>query len=172
LFEAIEALGQVIARLAMRLLRLFVGLIYDAEHSLMFRSTQRAEYYADALGARIGSSAAMVRCLDKLHLARLCSQSVDYAARRGQADIWSTETQFFDELGEREWERLRRLDARRGTSIDTTHPPTDLRIQMVESMPGHSAQVTLSADEFKPIAAEIASAFQLVSEQLVSRLAV
>lgn len=155
----------------MWLLRGAVNVLYEFELSLVFRSQQRAEYLADAIAARVGSTDAMQGCLDLLHLSRPCWMAVRFAAQRDEPDIWEPERKFLAELPAKEWERFRRLAARDGTSIDSTHPPTNLRIEMLSRQPAQAVQIELSASESAAVAAEVASGVKLVADQLKMRLA-
>jgi hypothetical protein len=166
-FASLEQLGEVIARAFVRLIRGGVEALYRFERSLLYASQQRAEYFADALACRIGSTDATAALLDVLHIADQCEQAVHFGARRGETDLWAIEKRYFDALPPKEWERKRRLDAERGTSIDATHPPTDLRIKLVEKSPSQPATITMDAAESAAVAAELVSAFDLVAKQMV-----
>jgi Zn-dependent protease with chaperone function len=170
MFGAVEAIGQLLARIATRAVRHVVGMLYDFEESLLYLSRQRAEYFADLLAAEVGSTSAALACLDVLHLARLCAMAVRYSAQRDEPDIWTSELAFFQQIGRKEWERIRRLDARRGTPIDATHPPTNLRVALLKGRPVEQGRVRVSAEESKKIRAEMVSAFDLVEQALKARL--
>jgi Zn-dependent protease with chaperone function len=165
-FEALEMLGELLASIAMRLMGSLIGALYRLERSLLFQSQQRAEYYADWLAAKAASTDAMVRCLDTFHVARLCTLAVRFAAQRGQPDIWKAERQFLSDLSPREWERLRRLDARQATSIDSTHPPTNLRIELLRQKPLETGSVSMSSAEAAAISAELSRYFDAVADRL------
>jgi Zn-dependent protease with chaperone function len=171
IFAFIEALAQVAARQVTRLMRAAVSAVYRFERSLIFQSSQRAEYFADLLATRAGSSAAMIGALDALHLAAPGEQAVVFAARRDEPDIWEAERTYFESLGPMEWERHRRLDARDGTAVDSTHPPTNLRIELLKRRAAQPAGVSLTGGEGAAIAAEMKSGFELVEQQLKERLA-
>jgi Zn-dependent protease with chaperone function len=169
IFSFFETVGQLLARGIYRVLRKLVELLYDLEQSLLFRSRQRAEYYADRVAARVASTPAMLAVLDILHLDRACSLAIRYAAQREEGDIWSRERAFVHDFSPKEWERLRRLDAMRGTAVDSTHPPTNLRFELLKSAPQQPAQVQVSAQESAAIAAEMASGYDLVGEKIIAR---
>ena len=170
-FAFLEMLGQLLARAIYRVLRAGIDVIFRIEEALLFRSGQRAEYFADRLAAQIGSTEALLACLDVLHLARACSLALRFAARREANDLWETERAFFRDFSPKEWERLRRLDARRGTSVDSTHPPTNLRITLLQAAPPAPGRMKISTDEAAAISNEIESGFRLVAEQMTSRFA-
>lgn len=125
--------GSSITNAVFGFLRLGIAAVFRAEASLLLESIQKAEYYAEALGARVASARAAIGCTDRLHLARACVQAMEVAVRRGQQDIWTAEREFVATLPRHEYERLRRLDALHGTAIDATHPPTNLRVALLHN---------------------------------------
>ena len=175
LFEALEALARLLAELAMRAMGIVVIGLFNLEKELVFRSQQRAEYFADALSARVASTAAAIACLDRCYLARQATQAVYFAARHAddgvKPDIWAAELRYLDEMSEMEWERLRRLNSRDGTAIDSNHPPTNLRIEMLKQQPVEPGRITLSVQEARSISAELASGYDLVADLLMASLA-
>jgi Zn-dependent protease with chaperone function len=171
IFESVERLGELLASLAMRGLSFVVGAVFRLELSLLFHSQQRAEYYADWLAAGVASRDAMVGCLDHLHLERLCILAIRFAAQREQPDVWAAERRFLGDLSAKEWERRRRLDARHGTSIDSTHPPTNLRIELLRQKPAQAAHITMSSTESAAISAELAQCFSRLNTTLVEMAA-
>jgi Zn-dependent protease with chaperone function len=160
-----------VATTAMGIMRGAVAALYRFEESLLFQSRQRAEYYADWLAARAASTDAVVSGLDRAHLTGSCLMAIRYAAQREEPDIWSVERQFVAELSAKEWERLRRLDARLGTSIDSTHPPTNLRVELLRQKPPQTARITMSETESAAISAELAGARSSIGERLVEAFA-
>ncbi len=165
--ESVERLGELLASLAMRALSSAVGGVFRLEWSLLFHSQQRAEYYADWLAAEIASTDAMVGCLDSLHLERFCILAIRFAAQHEKPDIWAAEREFLADLSPKEWERQRRLDARQGTSIDSTHPPTNLRIELLRQSPAQEAHITMSPAESAAISEELARSFSRLNNAIL-----
>jgi Zn-dependent protease with chaperone function len=171
IFSFFETVAQLLARGLYLALRKLVDLLFDAEASLLYRSGQRAEYYADRVAAMAAGTTATLELLDAMHMGQACSLALLYAARREEANIWASERDFVRDFSPKEWERLRRRDALRGTAVDSTHPPTNLRVEMLKAGEPEPGTVNVSAEESSSIAAEMESAFQLVGQQVVSRLA-
>ncbi|SHM23178.1 M48 family metallopeptidase [Actinacidiphila paucisporea] len=162
---------QIIADLIMVPPWLFVlGLLHLLDHFTL-RATQRAEYRADLIGARIGSGAAAAECTDELLLA----ESVDRELRRqavlartrtrasdredAAAGLWGRLADHARDIPARERERLRRVAELRGHSTDSTHPPTHLRrALLLDTARDLPAAVTLDAAGAAAIDAEIAPA--------------
>jgi hypothetical protein len=96
------------------------------------RASQRAEYRADAIAARVGSTEAAAELFDRL----LVLPSVDQELRRQailartrnrgsdpkavEAGLWSRLADHARTVTDHEWERLRRVSVRRGHSTDST----------------------------------------------------
>jgi hypothetical protein len=112
----------------------------------------------------------MIEALDVLYIANPCADAVRFAARRGEPDIWARELTFFESVTPNEWERHRRLETRDGTAVDSTHPPTNLRIELQRSRPQQPPAVAVTPAECSAIAAEIGSGYELVANQLKARL--
>lgn len=170
-FDFAELIGSSIAIAVIRAVGFLVGRLLRFEASLVFQSHQMAEYYADALAAQVGSADAAADCIDRLHLARPCTQAVVYAARRGTDDVWQAEREFVAKLPPKEFERLRRVDARHGTAIDSTHPPTGYRVALLRRLPSGSAAVTVTDADSQKIDKELRDARARVSERIHNRAA-
>ncbi|MFJ4776924.1 M48 family metallopeptidase [Streptomyces sp. NPDC088762] len=150
---------------------------------LTLRASQRAEYLADASAARVGSSAAAVALMDRLLVAdavdeRLRRESVAAQMRGGRAgrearesaghELWERLAERFGAVPEREYERLRRAAARRGHSVDATHPPTHLRRRLAAAGGPHPARVKCAGPREAAVAAELAPARAAVARRVIS----
>ena len=130
---------------------------FRGERSLLYRSTQRAEYLADRFAAQLGSTAAAVGALDKQYLSRPVRQTVEQARKWGK-DPWAASCLFLSELPPGEWERLRRLAALNADSVDGTHPPTNLRIQLLGRAAPLAGTMRLTLRESQAMDLELAAA--------------
>ncbi|MFJ8200106.1 M48 family metallopeptidase [Streptomyces sp. NPDC096152] len=145
---------------------------------LTARATQRGEYLADSLAARVGSTEAAVGVMDLL----LVMDSVTVTlhrevgrrrmARRGDPanlgeGLWEELAAHMGSVPESEYERQRRAGALRGHSVGSTHPPTHLRRRWLLDAPALSASVVADTDRAERVAAELAGARQRVARQLV-----
>lgn len=139
--------GRVFARIPYGLARLLV--------SASLLDGQRAEYYADLLGARAGGSDAVERLLSTSQLA----STFELHVQRHRLDDPAT---FFDELPAAiaevpESERRRRmvLSERTVSRLDSTHPPTAYRRAVATARPIAPA-IVLDARRRSTIDAELA----------------
>ncbi len=146
---------------------------------LTLRAAQRAEYLADDSAARCGSTEAASGLMDRLLIADsaevvLLRESNSAQAVRG-ADardawrgLWDRLAARIDAVPESEHERLRRAGARRGHSVDATHPPTHLRrARLLASSPVPAAVTTGPARE-AALSEELAGARERVARQIMN----
>ncbi|MFD3547113.1 M48 family metallopeptidase [Streptomyces sp. NPDC058655] len=147
---------------------------------LTMRASQRAEYQADAGAARAGSTAAAVTLLDRLligdaveaHLRResIAAARADsgHGAREAiERDLWERLAARIGSIPETEYERRRRVSARRGHSVDDTHPPTHLRRRCLAAADPQPARVVCDASRAQSIGAELAPARARLARTLI-----
>ncbi|MFZ3495561.1 M48 family metallopeptidase [Streptomyces sp. 5.8] len=158
------------------------GLIHLLD-GLTLRASQRAEYLADAGAARAGSTGAAVTLLDRLLVgdgveAHLRRESME-AARAGggprgrrtgegaEQGLWERLAARIDSVPESEYERLRRVSARRGHSVDDTHPPTHLRRRCLASADPQPALVVCDGPRAQAVAGELAPARAVLARRVI-----
>ncbi|MEV6330472.1 M48 family metalloprotease [Streptomyces sp. NPDC051909] len=134
------------------------------------RATQRAEYLADGAAAHTAGHAAAVAVLQR----QFVSRSIDSALRREvvgartrvggrtrrevQAEgLWERVAAEVRTVPEREYERLRRVAELRGHCVDSTHPPTHLRIRNLERGEPRPPALALAPDRAAALDAELAA---------------
>ncbi len=126
---------------------------------LTFRASQRAEFYADLLGAQISGSAAAIRLLRKSELADKFMSIAETTWARikifKNESVYDKFQQHVRGMPEREMERLARVQARTHSSLDNTHPPTDHRVRFIAAQPALPPRVTLTDEDFAAILAEL-----------------
>ncbi|MFJ9947727.1 M48 family metallopeptidase [Kitasatospora sp. NPDC091207] len=144
---------------------------------LTSRAGQQAEYHADTLATRVGSTEATRRLLRTLLLQQTAEtaatrvraelRSRPGTARRGRtpdpAERTSAPEAFWERLRVHlatvpplEHERLLRRSALERGAVDATHPPTHLRLALLDRAPAVPAAVTMTPAEATAIAAELA----------------
>jgi Zn-dependent protease with chaperone function len=139
------------------------------ELHLLLRDSQRAEYLADALGADVAGTDAAVALQEKLLLAPTVDSVVKRRMHGSNAD-----GDLFDEIGaavdgipERERERRRRVARLEDARLDATHPPTGLRIRLLEERPRRESRVASDAARRAAIDAELVRFRRRFEERLV-----
>ncbi|WP_221347794.1 M48 family metallopeptidase [Streptomyces beigongshangae] len=174
------------------LVEAFVNLVYLVPRSLLqgllalldrltLRATQRAEYLADSMAARAGSTEAAASVMNRFlvldsaetMLRREANAQQVGRGRRGTADrepwqgLWERLRAHMASIPETEYERQRRVAALRGHSVDATHPPTHLRRTCLLTGPPLSAAVTPDAGTESRISTELAAASRTVAQRIV-----
>ncbi|MBO3752974.1 M48 family metalloprotease [Streptosporangiaceae bacterium NEAU-GS5] len=180
-WDSVSMLGCVAIAALLFIPNKLTGWILLALHRLTLRSGQRAEYLADDLAAGVASSAAAKSMLEALVLngsaetllrrqtARHQKEGFYRASRQESAfDLWQELRDYIASVPEVERLRRRRVSALRMSSVDTTHPPTHLRIQMMDVRKPREAVITLSGSEDEAIAAELSAARARVARALLT----
>ncbi|MET9407032.1 M48 family metallopeptidase [Streptomyces sp. NPDC002935] len=147
---------------------------------LTLRAAQRAEYLADRVAARVGSTQAAVELMDRLLVADSAAvvlhREVNTAALTGPRGarndtrtdgLWERLAADMASVPEHELERQRRAGALRGHSVDATHPPTHLRHACL--LIGAPTPPAVVADEAREgrIAEELADARAKVARRII-----
>jgi Zn-dependent protease with chaperone function len=167
---------------ALRLINLAVYGLLVLLDRLTTRSGQAAEYHADALGARVGSTEAARGMLEVLLLEPSFETIVNrrrnlprHSGRRAATqseptqDLWTEVADQFAEIPPLERERRLRLSERELGTVDSTHPPTYLRISMLGVRPVPEAAVILGTEEAAAIDAELAPYLRNAAARLTNR---
>jgi Zn-dependent protease with chaperone function len=135
---------------------------------LVLRESQRAEYLADRLAASVSGAGPMRTALEKTYLGELVEDTVRrHALTDSEAPLLPKVTAAAASLTSEELERLAAESRQASWQVDTTHPPTALRVRMLE---GHDAQpiFVLSDEEAAALDAELASLTPRIERQLVA----
>jgi Zn-dependent protease with chaperone function len=158
--------------------RLIAGVVLLLD-LLTSRAAQRSEYLADAAAARAGSTEAAVGLMDRLLVAESVETTLyreangrrmrgSYRTVSDDAEgLWEALAEHMDSVPESEVERQRRVGARRGHSVDATHPPTHLRRGLLLQGPPLPASVQTDAARARRIADELAGPRAAVARELV-----
>lgn len=137
---------------------------------LVLRQSQRAEYLADRLAARVASPAAMRDALDKVCLAEVVDSTLHtHALTRPDAPIAPVLIAACESLSAEErqaWRERSRADL---SQVDATHPPTALRIDILARMPEQAAIQLLSASEVAALASEVNRLGGLLHREMINR---
>lgn len=160
--------------------RLLIQGVLTLLDQLTAHAGMRAEYLADSVAARAGSTEAAVGLVDHVLAADSAtialrrevngSRSRRHGSRQAEENadgLWERLAAHMESIPEQEYERLRRVGARRGHSIDSSHPPTHLRREcLLASLPTRALVVTENGREQR-IAAELAEARKQVARQVM-----
>lgn len=167
---ATQQLGEAVQAL----LRLVIAAVFMTQQLISLRASQRAEYLADAIGARVASPGSMAGTLDAIMTGRDTYQFVLEQRAKRQLHIvnrdsgpglWDELSSALEALPETELERRRRVGHRALLQVTDTHPPAHLRIRMLRGLPPGDALVFLPAAQEDKIRAELAGDYVRIGGQ-------
>jgi Zn-dependent protease with chaperone function len=137
--------------------------------TLLYRDSQRGEYMADSIAARVAGGDAAVSAFEKLH----ASSMYDGVAHSTGDEFWLNRS-LMDEIRlraaeypERERERMKRIERKLAARLDLTHPPTILRIEAIQARGQAKPQLRVDPDRAAAIEAELRSREPGIQRQLI-----
>lgn len=152
--------------------RAMIGAFSAVLEVIANRDGQRREYYADELAARMAGSAAAIELTEMLLLAEFCQFTVIQTTRfQPQLDPWQTLREAVLGVPPTERERLRRNARRTLGRIDSTHPPTQLRADLLLDRPARDPKIMVSAEVAAAIEHELRPAKARLVKELRAALA-
>jgi heat shock protein HtpX len=138
------------------------------EAVLLLRDMQRAEYLADALAARVAGTPAAIALEERMLLASTFMLAVQQAAHAGaDVDVLAQVTEALRAVPDRERERRRRVARLEHARLNDTHPPTGMRIAMLEGRPGQEPAVTLNSAWSARIEAELEPVHERIGREVL-----
>jgi heat shock protein HtpX len=166
-FGATLAMGEVVATVIMGIMHQVFGWAQTAVTCVGLRSTQRAEYQADDAAARTAGTEAAIGLVDLLVVSDLLHMAVRRAARNDPSPpSWrAAADDCRNEIAPR-LARLRQLSQRDEASLLRTHPPSGLRVKMLQTRPWVQAKVVLTVARATRIDAELAAPYRTVCHDL------
>ena len=167
-FGLLTLIADFFANILMRLVSFAPWLGAYALSHLLWRESQRAEYLADYLSARIAGTDATLATLEKLHFDDTLALVVQrITLSRSDRSIFDELRQRVAEMPQRELERIRRLERAQMARLDVTHPPTAYRIDLLKAHPVIGPQIEIAPAESEQIERELAQAQKRVQDQLL-----
>jgi Zn-dependent protease with chaperone function len=145
-----------------------LGLLMLELH-LLLQDSQRAEYLADALAARVAGTSATISMHERLLLQSTFELAVQRTAHdRGNSNALIRELGLaLSAVPDRELERRRRVARLEDARLETTHPPTAKRIELLEGRASVDAAVVCSEDETRAIEEELAHRHDALAAKLI-----
>ncbi|MFI6604440.1 M48 family metalloprotease [Nonomuraea sp. NPDC050536] len=137
--------GNWVSQVVLWLLRVAVGGFDTVLQLVNLRSSQRAEYRADAMSVEIAGTVAAASSLDA-HDTR-CGVASSFLETRTMAiprdeSLWEAMQAYMASIPESEFERRRRGARLVSLRVDATHPPSYLRHEYVLGLPYREPAVT------------------------------
>ncbi len=137
---------------------------------LVLRDQQRCEYLSDVFAAEVAGRSPTARALEKSLLAPVVEAELGRLAETvATRDVWMVVRQRAEAALGRDRERLLRAAAEEQASLDASHPPTSLRLELVRSLEPSPPAVTRTPQEWAAIDAELAPLAGALGRALVTR---
>lgn len=181
--SGIASLGEMVARALLAVFAELTLLAHRVLTRLTLLSGRRAEYLADALSARVagpdrtaellqaltmGSVVEHVRQKRRLTTASLPRSRRDSRGpdRRESKDLWTELREHLASVPPSERARRLLVSQLDDSAVDSTHPPTHLRLTYVQQLPPSEPTIAIGADEVAAIENELAAARTAIAHAL------
>jgi heat shock protein HtpX len=130
--------------------------------------SQKAEYYADYLGASMGGSEDSEKSLYKLSYGLFLQyvQQQAVVAPNGKTIIQRLK-EMIETIPEKEILRLQKLATRESSRVDSSHPPTTYRIEFVKKFAPKVGLFQLTQEHFHKICEELAQQEEKINIKLI-----
>ncbi|WP_436523673.1 M48 family metalloprotease [Actinoplanes sp. HUAS TT8] len=157
----LDLVGGTLARL--------VGLLHLLLVWISRRDSQRAEYLADELAAKVGGSSSAIRLFDAFLLHDAIDTVVRREARAGHGAVaWRAAAEQSRARLEPDVSAFRQLSRRTEASLFASHPPTGLRAGLIAARPEQPAAVVLTDLEQAQMDEELAAHYERVRRELAA----
>jgi Zn-dependent protease with chaperone function len=136
---------------------------------LLCTNKQRAEYFADYIGAEVSSKDAMISLLDKLYYGDLFYFIVKKAAISGEENVLFK--QFEDNIAktpDREIKRIKVLEGLEGARLDATHPLTELRKKFLMNRAASEPRYSMSESSIHELNNELTRLQEDIQRQVIN----
>jgi Zn-dependent protease with chaperone function len=148
-----------LARLLQRVVALPVLWVLTVEAHLLLRDSRRAEFLADGRAAEVAGTAAVVALHERLLLRSTYKLAVQRAIQGGGGDagFLAALRQAFDAVPAREHARRRAVARLEAVRLVDTHPPTGMRIALLEDRAPRPGGVRMDRLRAERLDAELAA---------------
>ncbi|MFN7220085.1 MAG: M48 family metalloprotease [Burkholderiales bacterium] len=133
-----------------------IFLVAKGFYLLVLRQSQRAEYLADVLASKIAGAHAMSSQLEKLYLFDVVDTAIQrHALTNAEAPIQDALREAVRSLPDSKLDSLRAESRAQGWRVDSTHPPTAMRTDVIKACGNVEPAMILSEEERRGIAIEL-----------------
>jgi Zn-dependent protease with chaperone function len=169
-FGPLASLFAIPFELLMLLVSELVFLVAKGMLLLVLRQSQRAEYLADRLAASVAGSSEMQSALEKTYLTEVVADAIRSHAWTSPRDpIADRLTRAVRALLPEQLEVLRTESLASQWQVDSTHPPTALRVAMLAIEPTRRLANLLSSEEEQLFGVEIDRIITSTQRELINR---
>ena len=134
---------------------------------LLWRDSQKAEYYADAIAAKVAGRDPLLGLLRKLLFANCFRLSVQRTALNG-GDLFAEQQSETEKLPQSERDRLLHLEMT-NLRLDATHPPLSHLMMMLNAYATDGPQAVLSEADDARISSELADWRERIQRQAIDQ---
>jgi Zn-dependent protease with chaperone function len=159
-----------LARAVQRIAALPVLGLLTLEAQLLFRDSRRAEYFADGLAAEVAGTSAVVALHERLLLWSTYKLAVQHAVHeRNDGALFDRLRAAFGAVPAREHARRRAVARLETTRLNDTHPPTGMRIALLEGRPQLDPAIVLDSARNERIDRELAALEPVIAASVLDR---
>jgi heat shock protein HtpX len=166
--DEIEGIFGIISGFFMKGLALIPYGLYMLMIHLLWHDSQRAEYFADLVGAELSGTKSFIHLMEKIQFDQIFYHVVRKAAViNSSSSLLDHFRKKVEELPSKEYRRLKRVSELELSKLNYTHPPNAYRIQFLNSQNHYSSRVSLTVEQNKKIDRELAKHEDRVQDTLV-----
>lgn len=138
---------------------------------LIWRSSQRAEYLADAKAAQISGTQAMTSMLGKLYFSDTYALTVQRytLGKKKNYRFFDNLHRIVEQVPQREIERIKLLSRLAYSRLDATHPPTVYRVNFLSAHFTEGAKICLSDSERDQLEKELNVLRDRIEEKIMDK---
>ena len=139
---------------------------------LIFVESQRAEYFADVMAAKIAGSHAMAAALKRTMLAPLAGTALKRTRYTGanEVPVFANMAKAVRNATPEEAEPILRTAMEQLLTVDQTHPPTRFRVEVVNAVVTQGASIDASEIDWTALNAELAPFFVREEKSLLAKI--
>jgi heat shock protein HtpX len=166
--DEIEGIFGIISGFFMKGLALIPYGLYMLIIHLLWQDKQRAEYFADLVGAELSGTKSSIHLMEKILFDQIFYHVVRKAAvTNNSSSLLDDFRKRIEELPSKEYRRLKRVSELELSKLNYTHPPNAYRIQFLNKQNHHSSRNSLTVEQNKKIDRELAKYEERVQDTLV-----
>ncbi|MHC0037739.1 M48 family metalloprotease [Pseudoneobacillus sp. C159] len=137
---------------------------------LLWQDRQRAEYYADLVGAELSGTKASISLMEKILFGQIFIHTVRKASiTNHSANLLDQFRKKIKELPNKEFRRLKRVAELELSKLNYTHPPNAYRIQFLQQQNHYTSRISLTDEQNWKIDRELAKHEEQLQEILVGQ---
>ena len=135
---------------------------------LLFDDSQKGEYLADERAAKAVGYQYLISSMKKFQYADTFYLKIrELAVRKNTINLFDAVHEHIKIMPDREKERLSRLSQLESSKLDSTHPPTFFRIQLLVEMKAAPSSLAVSKDTLAMMQKELETQQTRIQEELI-----